>query len=81
MYVSSSDPHLNPSSNATLSNAGTPVSGVSDDYDAQTRNGLTPISVVMNGSSLTRDHGLALVSTDWMNAANWESNFHTHIYD
>lgn len=75
VYVSSSDLHLNPSSNATLSNAGTPVSGVSDDYDAQTRNGLTPDIGCDEWIEPNKGSWVGLVSTDWMNAANWESNF------
>lgn len=42
VFVSNSDAHLVPGSNTTLDNLGTPIAGITDDIDGNTRNLTTP---------------------------------------
>ncbi len=76
VFTSATDLHLNPASNATLDNLGTPISGITDDIDADIRNTVTPDM----GADEFNSCGAALItwlggtSTDWNTAANWCGN-------
>lgn len=75
VFVSASDLHMVPASNITLSDAGTPISGFTFDYDNQTRNGLTPDIGCDEWLEPNKGSWVGLVSIDWLNPVNWEANY------
>lgn len=74
-FVSLTDLHMIPASNPTLSDVGTPVAGITDDIDGQTRNALTPDIGCDEWVKPNYGSWVGLVSIDWLNPVNWEANF------
>ena len=75
VFVSSTDLHLqtSPPVNETLNYAGTPISGITADIDAQTRNVFTPDM----GADEFRGRGswIGTTNTSWTTASNWFDNY------
>lgn len=74
-YASSNDLHLDPASNATISNGGQSVAGLVTDYDSQTRNGLNPDPGADEFVGPNYGSWVGRVSTAWTDPQNWEANF------
>ena len=78
VYTSATDYHINAADagNITnLENRGNPVTGITDDYDVQTRNGLTPDMGADEWVRPNYGSWVGKVSIDWLVPANWEANY------
>lgn len=78
VFVSPTDLHINASNagNITnLKNRGNPVTGITTDYDTQTRNGLTPDLGADEWVDPNYGSWVGKVSIDWLVPANWEANY------
>lgn len=76
-YVNAaSDLHLQSvAGNSVVSNLATPVSGITTDYDNQTRNGLTPDMGADEFVMPNYGSWVGKTNTDWLVATNWEANY------
>lgn len=75
VFVSATDLHLVPASNCALHRRGTPIAGITVDYDNDTRNATRPDMgadeyLVPTGGTMT---WTGAVSTDWFDVRNWAS--------
>ncbi len=78
VYTSATDYHINVSNAANitnLENRGNPVTGYTDDFDVQTRNGLTPDLGADEWVEPNYGSWVGKISTDWTVPANWEANY------
>lgn len=75
VFVSNVDLHIDAASvtNLSLSNRGSVISSVSNDFDLQTRDGLTPDIGADEWNAPYTGSWVGRVSTDWLNSANWAS--------
>jgi hypothetical protein len=75
-FTSSTDLHLTTSGNCSINNAGTPISGITTDYDGDTRSTSTPDigadEFTFTGTTFTWTGGGN--TTDPMTAGNWDLN-------
>ncbi|MFT3908127.1 MAG: T9SS type A sorting domain-containing protein [Ferruginibacter sp.] len=74
-YTSATDYHLQSiAGNSTISNIGTPISGITIDYDTTTRNGLTPDIGADEWLMPNTGSWVGKTSIDWLTNTNWETN-------
>ena len=78
VFMSATDLHINAANagNITnLKNRGNPITGITSDYDTQTRNGLTPDLGADEWVDPNYGSWVGKVSIDWLVPANWEANY------
>ena len=75
-FTAPTDLHLYSATNANsaLNNLGTPIAGITTDYDNNTRNGLTPDMGADEFVPTNYGSWVGKTSTDWLVATNWEDN-------
>ncbi|MEO6489860.1 MAG: hypothetical protein ABIO04_07980 [Ferruginibacter sp.] len=75
-FVSATDMHLQSiAANSIISNLGSPIATVLDDYDVTTRNGLTPDMGADEFLMPNSGSWVGRTSIDWTTDTNWETNF------
>ena len=74
-YTSPTDYHLQSiAANGFFSNLGTPIAGITIDYDTTTRNGLTPDIGADEWLMPNTGSWVGKTSIDWLVNTNWETN-------
>lgn len=74
VFTSTTDLHIVPASNASLSNLATPVSGFNEDVDGNTRNGTNPDLGADEWVKPNTGSWVGKNSVSWTNPLNWEDN-------
>jgi hypothetical protein len=74
VFTSTTDLHLVAASNSSLSNMGSPISGISSDFDGQTRNSTNPDIGADEWVKPNNGSWVGKTSIAWLTASNWEAN-------
>ncbi|MFN8249955.1 MAG: T9SS type A sorting domain-containing protein [Ferruginibacter sp.] len=77
-YISATDYHIdatNAGNISNLKNKGNAITGFTTDYDATTRNGLTPDMGADEWVDANYGSWVGKTSTSWTDATNWEANY------